>query len=86
LPVVVSCAAFCGIADFLSHAVNAYVLQDPRDVGALVRALIAVLPPAPAAATLGVAGQAFARAHLWSAQARQQEALYLRVVAASSRA
>jgi UDP-glucose:(heptosyl)LPS alpha-1,3-glucosyltransferase len=85
LPVVVSGAEFCGIADFLSHAVNAYVLKDPRNVAQLVQALTAVLPTSPLAATLGMSAQAFARAHLWSAQARQQETLYLRVVAASAK-
>ena len=37
------------------------------------------------AAELARSGQVFARDHLWSAQARQQEAIYLRVAAESAR-
>ena len=85
LPVVVSGAEFCGIADFLTHAVNAFVLKDPRDVQLVVQGLLAVLPPSDGAAELALSGQVFARDHLWSAQARQQEAIYLRVAAESAR-
>ncbi len=35
LPVVVSAGRYCGIAELLSHGVNALVLQDPRDAGVL---------------------------------------------------
>ena len=84
LPVVVSRAEFCGIADFLTHGDNAYVLNEPRNVPQLLQALIAVLPPSEAAPMLAASGQNFARAHLWSAQARLQEAIYLRVTAESA--
>jgi UDP-glucose:(heptosyl)LPS alpha-1,3-glucosyltransferase len=85
LPVVVSGAAFCGIADFLTHGDNAWVLSDPRNVPQLQEALHAVLPTSELACRLAASGQAFARAHLWSAQARQQEAIYLRMAADSLR-
>jgi UDP-glucose:(heptosyl)LPS alpha-1,3-glucosyltransferase len=85
LPVVVSGAAFCGIADFLTHGDNAWVLKDPRNVPQLLDALRAVLPTSESACGLAAAAQAFARAHLWSAQALQQEAIYLRVAAESLR-
>jgi UDP-glucose:(heptosyl)LPS alpha-1,3-glucosyltransferase len=81
LPVVVSGAEFCGIADFLNDGDNALVLKDPRDVAQLVRGLTAVLPPSKVAVQLARSGQAFARDHLWAAQARQQEAIYLQVAA-----
>ena len=84
LPVVVSGAAFCGIADFLTHAVNAYVLKAPSDVQQVVQGLLAVLPPSDGAAKLALSGQFFARDHLWSAQARHQEAIYQRVAAESA--
>ena len=84
LPVVVSGAAFCGIADFLTHAVNAYVLKAPSDVQQVVQGLLAVLPPSDGAAKLALSGQVFARDHLWSAQARHQEAIYQRVAAESA--
>jgi UDP-glucose:(heptosyl)LPS alpha-1,3-glucosyltransferase len=85
LPVVVSSAEFCGIADFLTHGDNAYVLNDPRSVPHLVDALRAVLPPSIRAAGLAASAQIFAGAHLWSEQARLQEAIYLRMAAESVR-
>jgi UDP-glucose:(heptosyl)LPS alpha-1,3-glucosyltransferase len=85
LPVVVSDAEFCGIADFLTHGENAYVLNDPRNVPHLVDALMAVLPLSIGASDLAALAQIFASAHLWSAQARLQEAIYLRVAAESVR-
>jgi UDP-glucose:(heptosyl)LPS alpha-1,3-glucosyltransferase len=85
LPVVVSGAAFCGIADFLTHGDNAWVLKDPRNVPELLDALLAVLPTSESACRLAASAQAFANDHLWSAQALQQEAIYLRVAADSLR-
>lgn len=81
LPVVVSAVQFCGITDFLTHGMDAYVLDDPRDAVGLAQALLAVLPPSALGASLSLAAQAFSRDHLWSAQARAQQALYLRVAA-----
>ena len=43
-----------------------------------------VLAPTEQAAKLSAAGQLFASAHLWSALAAQQEAIYLRVAAPSA--
>ena len=85
LPVVVSGAEYCGVADFLSHGDNAYVLNDPRDASLLLSALLAVLPPSQGSSGLATSAQIFASAHLWSEQARQQEKIYLRAVAESMR-
>jgi UDP-glucose:(heptosyl)LPS alpha-1,3-glucosyltransferase len=85
LPVVVSCAEFCGIADYLTHRDNAYVLTDPRNVEQLLTALNAVRTPSEMAGVLAASAQIFARAHLWAAQARLQEDIYLRATAESAR-
>jgi UDP-glucose:(heptosyl)LPS alpha-1,3-glucosyltransferase len=84
LPVVVSGAEFCGIAELLTHGSNAWLLDDPHKVAGLAEALQGVLPPSDLGAKLSVQGQVFARAHLWSALAAQQEAIYLRVAAQSA--
>jgi UDP-glucose:(heptosyl)LPS alpha-1,3-glucosyltransferase len=84
LPVVVSGAEFCGIADFLSHGDNAYVLKDPRDVAQLLQGLQAVLPASPSAPMLALSAQAFARDHLWAAQGHLQETIYQRVATQSA--
>jgi UDP-glucose:(heptosyl)LPS alpha-1,3-glucosyltransferase len=79
LPVVVSVARFCGIAELLSDGVNACLLDDPRNASSMAEALQRVLPPSALGPQLRLAGQAFARKHLWSALACEQEAIYLRV-------
>ena len=83
LPAVVSGAAYCGIADFLQQGENAVLLEDPHDAPALASAIAAVLAATPWAQRLAVVAQAFAENHLWSAQARAQEAIYLRMAASS---
>jgi UDP-glucose:(heptosyl)LPS alpha-1,3-glucosyltransferase len=83
LPVVVSSATYCGIAAELRDGEDALLLADPRDAGALAQALHRVLDDAVLAAHLREEGMAFARRHQWSAIALLQEALYLRLVAAS---
>jgi len=79
LPVVVSGAAYCGIAVLLTHLDNAYIVPDPRDVDLLVNGLSAILSPSELGPRLGTAAQVFARSHVWSAQAKLQESMYLRV-------
>ncbi|UUZ75921.1 glycosyltransferase [Polaromonas sp. P1(28)-13] len=43
LPVVVSGPQYCGISGLLQHAVNAMILDDPRDVNNLVQLVARVL-------------------------------------------
>lgn len=81
LPVVVSSAAYCGIAAELQDGHEALLLSDPRDAGALAQVLRRVLDDTVLAAHLREKGMAFARRHLWSAIALQQETLYLRLAA-----
>ena len=79
LPVVVSSAAYCGIAAELRDGQEALLLPDPRDAQALAQHLTGVLQDAALAAHLRTHGLAFARRHLWSQIALQQEAVYQRL-------
>lgn len=79
LPVVVSGPKYCGISGLLSHEVNALLLKNPRDPQALGQALLQVLSDALLQRHLREAGQHFARSHLWTEVARQQEEIYLAV-------
>ena len=81
LPVVVSSAAYCGIAAELEHGQEALLLPDPRDAQALARCLVSVLQDVNLAEHLRAHGLAFARRHLWSEIALQQEAVYQRLAA-----
>ena len=81
LPVVVSSAAYCGIAAELRDGQEALLLPDPRDAQALAQRLTRVLQDADLAAHLRAHGLAFARRHLWSEIALQQEAVYQRIAA-----
>lgn len=79
LPVVVSGAPYCGIAADLVDGQEALLLADPRDARALASGLCRVLEDAALAAQLREHGLAFARRHLWSELALQQEAIYQRL-------
>jgi glycosyltransferase involved in cell wall biosynthesis len=79
LPVVVSGARYCGIAELLQHEHNALLLDDPHNAAALASALQHIFTDEALANQLRTSAQAFAQAHLWSALARQQEALYTEV-------
>lgn len=81
LPVVVSDAPYCGIAADLRDGQEALLLSNPQDVNALAHALVRVLDDTALAAQLREYGLAFARRHLWSTIAVQQEALYQRLAA-----
>jgi UDP-glucose:(heptosyl)LPS alpha-1,3-glucosyltransferase len=76
LPVVVSSATYCGIAGLLTDGLDALVLDDPREPQELARAILRVLGDAPLALHLQENGLRFARQHLWSEKALQQEHIY----------
>lgn len=80
LPVVVSGAAYCGIAALLTSGVNALLLDDPRDPQALAAALGRVLTDDALAGTLREHGLQLAGQHAWAQIAMQQEAIYRRLV------
>lgn len=80
LPVVVSGPKYCGISGLLNHEVNAMLLDDPRDSQVLGQTLLQVLSDTPLQHRLREAGQIFARSHLWTEVAKQQEEIYFAVV------
>lgn len=81
LPVIVSCARFCGIAAELTHTVNALILDDPRDEKQLSERLLSLLEDPSLRATLARAGLSFAQERTWRLAAAQHEALIQRVLA-----
>lgn len=84
LPVVVSCARYCGIAAEFQTGVQALILEDPRDAVALAGALQQLLGDAALAVSLRAQGEVFARQHLWSQMAQAQELIYRRVAGRGS--
>jgi UDP-glucose:(heptosyl)LPS alpha-1,3-glucosyltransferase len=82
LPVVVSQAQYCGIAELLVHETDALIVDNPRDPAALAEALGRMLTDTALAQRLGDNGQRFATQHLWSAQAALQERIYFVVAGA----
>lgn len=83
LPVLVSAAHYCGIACALQDGHNALILSDPRDPVALAQALLRLFQEAGMGSSLCAHSLAFARQHLWSALAAQQEAIYFCVAQGS---
>jgi len=76
LPVVVSGARFCGIADLLRAGEDALILEDPGDVSALASAVERLFTDAILKSRLQIGGVAFAKQHLWSEVALLQERIY----------
>lgn len=76
VPTVVSNVPYCGIAAELRDGQEALLLDDPCDAGALAHAVHRALTDASLIAQLREQGQAFARRHLWSEIAQQQELIY----------
>lgn len=76
LPVVVSAAGYCGIAQLLTHGENALVLQNPRDANTLAEALCAVLTNDTLKTRLSNAACALAEGFKWSNLSIDQEASY----------
>lgn len=81
LPVVVSGAAYCGIAGLLQDGVNALLLDAPKDAVYLRRALESVLFQPELNQKLAQGALDFARKYEWSATALKQESLYFSVFA-----
>jgi glycosyltransferase involved in cell wall biosynthesis len=66
LPVVVSAGRYCGIAEDLTHEINAMVLQDPTDSHVLAETLQTLMTNENLRARLGQAATGFATGHQWS--------------------
>ncbi len=77
LPVVVSGPAYCGISSELRDGVDALLLQDPLDVGALHRAVLRLLNDAQLCADLAHQALRFASSRDASTLAVQHRSLYL---------
>jgi UDP-glucose:(heptosyl)LPS alpha-1,3-glucosyltransferase len=77
LPVAVSSAQYCGIAQLLTDKENALLLANPRNANELTLALGDVLHKKEVGDALSTAALTFARAYLWSVMAAKQEAIYL---------
>jgi glycosyltransferase involved in cell wall biosynthesis len=75
----------CGIASELTHRQEAWVLADPRDVGALAQAIEAVLEPLTAVA-LGERAWAWSQERNWPSVCLAQEAVYREVLQSTQRA
>jgi UDP-glucose:(heptosyl)LPS alpha-1,3-glucosyltransferase len=76
LPVVVSCARYCGIAELLTHEVNALVLEDPWDALVLANFLKQLACQPEINQHLQVAGLKLASDHQWTALAQKQVRIY----------
>ena len=81
LPVVVSGPAYCGISSELSDGVDALLLEDPLDVGALQHAVTRVLDDAQLGTDLGHKALMFASARNTSKFAEQHRYVYLEQLA-----
>ena len=77
--VVVSAPEFCGITGHLTHAQEAWVLDDPTDVPALAQALTLTLEESRGRA-LATQAHAWAQAHTWQRVCEAQEAVYRAVL------
>ena len=82
LPVIVSSPKYCGISGLLQDGENALIVADPLNVSELHQALEYVLTQPLAHAHFGKGATEFARSYQWGRLARQQELLYLNLVAA----
>ncbi len=80
VPVIVSCAPFCGLSAELS-ADEALLLHDPYSVDELAAALQNLLDDAPRRAALAVAGRKVAARYDWATQAQRYEQLYFQLLA-----
>ena len=81
LPVIVSGPTYCGISSELSDGVDALLLEDPMDVGALRLAVLRVLDDAQLSADLAHKGLMFASARNASNFAEQHRYVYLEQLA-----
>ena len=81
LPVVVSNARYCGIAQWLTHGTHALVLQDPRSAEELAAAVRRLQDDEDLCRHLADRGRALASQHSWQAVAEGQARVYGRAAA-----
>lgn len=80
LPVIVSAAAYCGIAADLVDDRDALILARPTDVDALASAIARLLAEPQLRRRLAAAGLAFAAERDWDRVAERQDELYRRLL------
>ena len=76
LPVVVSGPQFCGISGLLQHHFDAWLLDDPTDVEALVCAIRTLNTDQVLRVTMAANAALFANGYEWKGIAAKQEAVY----------
>jgi UDP-glucose:(heptosyl)LPS alpha-1,3-glucosyltransferase len=81
LPIIVSKAPFCGIAEDLTDGEDAMLIADPHDAGEISRHLRTVLTDAMQRETLISNGLAFANRHTWQAAGNAHRELFAEVLA-----
>lgn len=84
LPVVVSAGRYCGIAEDLTHEINAMVLQDPTDSHVLAETLQTLMTNENLRARLGQAATGFATGHQWSNLCKLQNDTYFASIGPSN--
>jgi len=83
-PVCLSPVQFCGIAAHVKHLQEAYVLEDPEDVNALVRGVEWLMDPKEGA-RVAQAGLEWSRTQNWQDKALALEQLYFKCLDASTK-
>lgn len=76
LPVVLSGPTFCGIAGLLKHAVNAMILDDPRNSNSVQKAIKQIIEQPALQRQLVQGSHDFASRYEWREIAKKQEVLY----------
>ncbi len=84
LPVLVSGPQYCGISGLLQHAVNAMILDDPRDAAKLADAIGRVLDQAGLREQLTHGAREFAANFQWPKIAARQLTVYFSALGASN--
>lgn len=82
LPVVVSSAQYCGIAALLKDGEDALIVAQPTDVASLAGALTRLQTEEALTQRIADGGYRFARNHLWSRLALEQERIYFSSIVA----
>lgn len=81
LPVIVSSGRHCGFAHYVTHGVDALVLDDPGDADALAKAMGRLLAEPELRERLAGSGRALARRMGWDGVAARYSQLYRRLLA-----
>ncbi len=76
LPVVVSCAAYCGVSALIEHKNQALIVNNPRDAGDLAVAISRVLEGTDLRDGLIERALSFAKLHDWKKVAASYNAIY----------